>query len=292
VRGPATGEDGEVIEEPLHLTVGDRERGGTIVHADTVAPGSPVLLLLHGSNQSVRLFRRAAGALFDPLAERGVVLAYLEGYRHAWNDARLSTDFAATRENVDDVGYAGATIDYLRARFAIDPARVFAFGFSNGGQLILRLLHEIPERIAGAAWAGATQPTADNFRDYPAAPVPRPVLMFHGTADPIVPFEGGMASLRGLRPRGMGRSAAETAAYYAARNGITAAPVTRRIDDGTAGLPIDVTEYREEGRPPVVLYAVEGGGHTVPGQSGATFFTGKAAPNLDAAAVAAEFFGL
>jgi polyhydroxybutyrate depolymerase len=281
-----------VIEAAMHLTVGDRERSGLVVHADAVAPGSPVLLMLHGSNQSVRTFRRAVGRLFDPLTGRGVVIAYLEGYQHAWNDARLSTDFAATRENVDDVGFAGAVVDYLRARFAIDPARVFLFGFSNGGQLILRLLHETPERFAGAAIAGATQPTADNFRDYPAAPVARPVVFFHGTADPIVPFGGGMASLRGLRPRGMGRSAAETAAYYAARNGITAAPVTRRFDDGTAGLPIDLTEHRDGEHPPVLLYAVEGGGHTVPGQQGATFFTGKAAPNLDAAEISAEFFGL
>jgi polyhydroxybutyrate depolymerase len=67
--------------------------------------------------------------------------------------------------------------------------------------------------LSGAAIIAATQPVPDNF-DLSADPAtPLPVLLIHGTKDPLVPYDGGMASLWGFRPRGLGRSAPETAEY-------------------------------------------------------------------------------
>lgn len=72
------------------------------------------------------------------------MLAYLDGYKKNWNEARLSSTFAARKENVDDVAFAVAAIDYLAARHGADASRVYVIGFSSGGAMVLRLLHEIP----------------------------------------------------------------------------------------------------------------------------------------------------
>ena len=46
---------------------------------------------------------------------------------------------------------------------------------------------------------------------------------------------GGMASLWGFRPRGRGLTAIKSAAYYARRNGITAAPRQEEVTAATPG---------------------------------------------------------
>ncbi|WP_113701742.1 hypothetical protein [Nonomuraea lactucae] len=67
-----------------------------------------------------------------------------------------------------------------------------------------------------------------------------------------------MASLFGFRPRGLGLSALETAAYYAARNGITTPPTVHRLPATAADDKTDIerADYRHVGRPPVTLYTI------------------------------------
>ena len=50
----------------------------------------------------------------------------------------------------------------------------------------------------------------------------------------------------------------------AERNAITADP-HRSEPAAPAKVPVETLAYREPGRPPVTLYVVRGGGHTVPG---------------------------
>ncbi len=259
-----------------------------------------LVLVLHGSNQDAATVRRATGRSFDALAKAdpteggGVVVAYLDGYRRHWNDARTSSDFAARREGVDDVAFVEAVIDTLAAEHLVDPGRVYAVGFSNGGQMVIRLAHQVPERFAGTAVIAATQPVPGNF-DLPTEPAtPMPVLLIHGTRDPLVPFGGGMASMWGFRKRGAGRSAPETAEYYAARNGITAAPTSARLrHHGESGrTSVLRTDYRQDGHAPVTLYTVEGGGHTVPNPKNFPWIMGRTTHDLVAAEAIAEFFAL
>jgi len=73
---------------------------------------------------------------------------------------------------------------------------------SAGNARLRTLLHEIPQRLAGAAVISATQPVPENYPRYADPAVPVPVVLFHGTRDRLVPYQGGMASLRGLFSRG------------------------------------------------------------------------------------------
>ena len=125
--------------------------------------------------------------------------------------------------------------------------------------------------------------------------LPLPVMFVHGTEDPITPYAGGMAKMYRFRPRGLGLSAQETAAYYARRNGITAAPAVTPLTAAAAGpTRVDRTDYYQSDRLPVTLYTVHGGGHSIPGPKTATprFLMGRTDRALDTAREIGEFFGL
>jgi polyhydroxybutyrate depolymerase len=50
-------------------------------------------------------------------------------------------------------------------------------------------------------------------------------------------------------------------------NGLAAQPAVERITVGPGDLPVTRFTWSAAGRPPVVLYRVDGGGHTWPGGS-------------------------
>lgn len=271
------------------VEVGGRVRTFTAVGAEN--PGD-LVLVFHGSKQNGRKHREFTGRAFDRLAQDGAAtVVYLDGYKGNWNDARRQSFFPARTENIDDVGFARAVIQKFGGQ-----RRVFAVGYSNGGQMVMRLIHEVPELLAGAAIFAATKPTPDSFLlPEPApTPVPMPVLLIHGTKDPIVAYEGGRLkwwAQKLFKVGGTALSIPQTARYFAERNGITAAPLTTKLPAADTRTALERTEYREEGRPPVVLYTVHGGGHTIPGPGKApAFFLGRTNRDADAADLVADLF--
>ena len=82
----------------------------------------------------------------------------------------------------DDVQFANDLLDKLQKELCIDPERIFAAGFSNGGAMAQRLACASPERIAAIATIAACTPIAGRTV---------PWVAFHGIDDPRVPFDGG-----------------------------------------------------------------------------------------------------
>ena len=251
------------------------------------APSRNLLLVFHGSKQSGAKHRKFTGGMYD---DGAAVVVYLDGYRGNWNDARRESSFPARRDHIDDVAFVRTVIEKLTATHGIDPERVFAVGYSNGGQMVMRLAHEAPELIAGAAVIAATMPAPDNFLVAEAPAVPMPVLLIHGTKDPIVPYTGGEMRwwARALfKVGGASLSMPATAAYFAGRNGITAPPVTTEV---TA--EVERTAYRRPGHPPVTLYTVRGGGHTIPGPAKAPALIGRTNHDVTTARLVEEELGI
>jgi polyhydroxybutyrate depolymerase len=86
-------------------------------------------------------------------------------------------------------------------------------------------------------------------------------------------------------------SSSDSAALFAARNGITAPPFSVQVISGP--LATRLTRWRQPGRAPVDFYAIEGGGHTVPNQEqDAPLILGATQRELDAGELVAEFFGI
>jgi polyhydroxybutyrate depolymerase len=269
--------------ERAAVEVGAHTRSFTLVRPPVA--GGALLIVFHGSTQSGDGIREFAGGAFDAFAADGMVIAYPDGHRGHFNDARLSIEFPSRLDGVDDVAFTEAVIDHVGA------SAVYVVGYSNGGAMVIRLVHEIGARLTGATTIAATQPAPENLVPMSAQPVPVPVLLFHGTRDRLVPYEGGVNSLWGRTPRGLGLSAKETAAYFAARNGITAEPRTTLVESvGVDRMGVERLDHREHGHPPVTLFTVHGGGHTIPGPTKAPFIFGRTISRLSVVEEMRGFF--
>ncbi|MGF1658319.1 MAG: alpha/beta hydrolase family esterase [Rubrimonas sp.] len=241
----------------LVLAHDGRERSA-IMDAAPDLRDAPVLVALHGGIGSAGYIRRRAGVT---LARRGWVVLWPEAVDD-WSDGRVDASGRPFSE-VDDVGFLRALIEALAAEGTVDPDRVFFAGPSIGGMMTLRMLCEAPDLVAGAAIAIAAAPIGLDCPDGP----PRPVLYLHGTADAIVPEEGGRiaGSFLLARDRGSAEPVADTLARLAARNrcdGFAETALPDRVaDDGSRVLRRDYLGCAA----PLRHFVVEGGGHSWPG---------------------------
>ena len=280
------------------LTVGGRQRSFIAVRGPhSLTQLTPLVLVLHGTLQTGRSIRAFAGFTFDRYAADGkAVVVYPDALHRDWNGARNAVMGSKKTKSVDDVGFIRALIAHMVASGA-DAQRVYVIGFSLGGQMAIRLIHEVPELLAGAAIIGSTQPTPGNLNVDHDAHGRLPVVTMHGTADPLAPFDGGPVSIHGHLPRGQHFSAPATAAYFAERNGISTEPTATRLpnprDFGTPGR-VTRYDYSADGAALVRFYAIEGGGHVIPNpyRHPPRWFMGASTGDLVAADVIGEFFSL
>ncbi|NII41794.1 polyhydroxybutyrate depolymerase [Curtobacterium flaccumfaciens] len=272
-----------------NLSVAGRPRSFTVVGDPDGPEERPLVLVFHGSKQNGEAHRRFTGGTLDQLALDGrAVVVYLDGYRGNWNDARAASSFPARKERVDDVAFARAVVDSVSGTHRFDARAVVGVGYSNGGQMVFRLLHEMPELLAGAVVVAATMPDREGFLAVfsETSERPLPFVLVAGTADRIVPFEGGRMAWWAravFKVGGVTLSAPATADYFARRNGITTEPSVSLLPvrhGGTNATRMERTAYREAGREPVTLYSVLGGGHTVPGATPAPAVLGRTGTDL------------
>ncbi|MBW1819889.1 MAG: hypothetical protein JRJ60_22345, partial [Deltaproteobacteria bacterium] len=92
--------------------------------------------------------------------------------------------------DIDDVGFVSDLIDKIMEDYCINPDRVFGTGFSNGGIFSYRLACELSDRIAAIAPVASYNGTLSCS---PSRPVP--IIAFHGTDDPVIPYANGVASI-------------------------------------------------------------------------------------------------
>jgi polyhydroxybutyrate depolymerase len=280
------------------LTVAGRPRSFITVRGRVRTPHPALLVMLHGTMQTAANIRPFAGYSFDAFAVDGeVVVAYPDAVHREWNGARQAVMTWKTSKSIDDVGFIRELIEHAVTTYDVDPTRVFVAGFSLGGQMAIRLIHEIPELLAGAAVLSANVPARDNLTIDRDAQLGLPVLTVHGTADPLAPYEGGVVDWHGHFAKGGHLSAEQTACYFAARNGIDTGPTITELAHRTdVGKPTSVTrrDYTGPDTKPVRFYTVHGGGHVLnnPKHISAAWFWGASTRDLCVAEAVADFFKL
>jgi polyhydroxybutyrate depolymerase len=147
---------------------------------DRVRP-LPVLFVFHGAGSDAESMVAATG--FDALSDEEPGAHMIVVYPRARAGARrYEVDPPSGRASAD-VLFVDALLARLRSRFAIDPRRVWATGFSNGAALCYRLAAERPTVFSAIAPVAGYLPAL--VRGDGAVPVP--LLHVHGTADERVP---------------------------------------------------------------------------------------------------------
>jgi polyhydroxybutyrate depolymerase len=229
----------------------------------------PLVIALHGrggNGESMVLITRRG---FDKLADKdGFIVAYPDGIELNWNDGRMDEEAndRAHRENIDDVGFISALIDSMIKDYNIDPKRIYITGISNGAMMSYRLACEISYKITAIAPVDGNIPYLLLPECSPAMPVS--VLAINNVNDPLVPFEGGdiHSNFRRLK-LGIVLSVNESVGFWVNRNHCSPSPVVTEEPDVDPGDGTRVTkkEYlNSTDGTEVILYSIDGGGHTWP----------------------------
>jgi polyhydroxybutyrate depolymerase len=260
-----------------------------------------VVLALHGGGGdglSASTPGQSPLAVFRDVADReDFVVVYpvgsvaLDG-RLGWTDCR-SDNLQAS--GADDLGFLRAVVAKLRADYGLAADRVFMSGTSNGGQMTLAFAAQASDDVAAIATSSANLPETPlpgACTEGPSGPIP--ALMVHGSADTVMPFDGGcVANIGGGCARGRVLGAEATRDAYLRLNGLPDAwTQTETVEVDTTD-PGTAERFVYEGSAPVEWWRRNGAGHASPSQVAIeepTALTGAQNHDVEFAEIAWAFF--
>ena len=269
----AADDDGRSVQT---IDVGGVSRQYVRFEPPGLDPSAPVpfVLLLHGAGSSGSMAERLYG-MSQRAANAGFVVAYPDalGDPAAWN-----TLPNLGNRRPDDVAFLRALVQHQQDARPIDPARIFACGHSSGALMSYRLAAEASDLFAAVGIvAGSIGYKAPSGRAWTFGEPQRPVsvIHFHGTDDPLVPYNGG--SRRG--EAGGVLSVADSIGFWVQHDGCDPRPSESSSPDGRA-----TAQTYSGGRDgtEVTLWTIQGGGHEWPGWAGVNRREGGSSTGLSA----------
>jgi polyhydroxybutyrate depolymerase len=179
-----------------------------------------------------------------------------------------------------DVRFISELIDTLEAAYNIDPTRIYADGLSNGGGMAFVLSCTLSDRIAAVGMVAAAQLLPWSWcTDHR----PVPMIEFHGTADPVTPYNGGR---KWVAPE-LFPSIPTWTASWARRNRCGTSPIEAVVAADVTRL--EYTNCADDAA--VVLFRVQGGGHSWPGgKPPPEWLAGSTSNSIDATSLMWAFF--
>lgn len=293
----ASGPVGPVAPEPHPgwIDVGGVRR--TYLLAKPSQLPAPLLLVLHGLGTSgkdmdafTRLARRGPAAGFSTV--------FPDARDQMWDDGRRR------RRETNDFDFMTTLVERLVGEGVSMPKAIYLVGLSNGALFAERVARRGLLPAAGIVLVAGTT-TEPTRRDAPGPARPAAVLCFEGTADPFMPYLGGprprtgplgrvIAWRAGWRPGDPPRESTEAVDVvtrdWVEVNGLPPEPSIEHLPYPDGDLPVTRFSWSAPGLRPVVLYRVEGGGHTWPGgpQYLPAHLIGPVARHLDATGILLE----
>jgi polyhydroxybutyrate depolymerase len=218
----------------------------------------------------------------NPASEaKNFVVVYPYGVGNSWNSGDCCGD--SWTGGVDDVAYVKALLAELSAEYCVDPKRIYATGFSNGGFFSYRLACEMSDVFAAVAPVSGVE----GFPATACTPTRAvPVLHFHGTSDPVVKYNGGTPVIPLDITFGLAfRSVNETIQIWRTKDACLGSGKTIFDHGDTKCVDYDSCN----GGAQVTLCTIDGGGHTWPGGVPIPFL-GKTSKDISATDAMVSFF--
>ena len=238
----------------------------------------PLFVLLHGKNLSADNMITISG-LNDYADQNEFIALYPQGRNKEWN-------YLASPRGAKDIVFIKTLIKKISSDYSVDQKRIYLAGFSNGGFMAQRLICD--KDAIFAAFASVSAPLNRELPAFCPKAQNTSILLIHGTADHILPFDGVVRNGRTLLP-----SVTTSYEYWllamSCSDDITSTNL-ESIDEETR---VVLFESRGcENNQEVNLYAVVNGGHNWPGHRGfiPTSIAGKTSRDIDANQVLWEFF--
>jgi polyhydroxybutyrate depolymerase len=229
---------------------------------DAATP-APLVVLLHGYSASSRV-QEAYFQLTGESDRRGFLYAMPDGTPDAqnkrfWNATDACCDFS--RNGPDDSAYLRRLIDTVKGSYAVDAARVYLVGHSNGGFMAYRMACDHASEItAVVSLAGAATGQPATCR--PSRPVS--VLQIHGTNDRTIRYDGG--SIAGHRYPSVDGTLATWRRLDGCGDRATRSARPIDLDSSRPGRETTVTAYASgcRGGTRVELWSIKDGAHVPP----------------------------
>ncbi len=232
----------------------------------------PLIFELHGGGIYIDDMTGESGyktpyKLWMELAEKEkFIVVYPEGMNGAydkptWNDCRGD---CIVNSNADDVSFIKTLINIISENYTIDKNRIYVSGTSNGGFMALRLALEAGDKFAAVAAVAAAMPAVSDCNQ-PLNPVS--VLFMNGTDDNHMPYNGGYISNPPKPDHGSALSTENSVKFWINFNNTDTIPDTfvyPDIDTSDGGVVERFSYKHGVGETEVVLYKINGGGHSAP----------------------------
>ncbi len=252
---------------------------------------TPLVFVLHGGGGTGKGLERYSK--FSELSDReNFIVIYPDGIEKHWNDGRRNVKYRTHTENIDDIDFISILKEHITEEYNIDERRIYIVGISNGAMMSHRLACELSDKISAIASLIGSMPEAILENCSPSEPIS--VLMMNGTEDPLVPYEGGEVTV-GRRKIGKVLSVEKTIEYWVNHNDCSTTPEITWLEDKDTedGTKTYYKKYTNGNKgTEVILYVIEGGGHTWSGGSQylPERIIGKTSRDFDATEVIWEFF--
>jgi len=226
----------------------------------------PLVVFLHGGGGSAQTAVNFTN--FNPVSKaENFLMVYPQAFFEAspgsfvWADGRgLAPDI----QGIDDVGFIDFLVTSLKREYKINPKKVYLCGFSNGSFLTQKIAFEKNTQFAAIGTIGGTMAKSLFDNGNPQRAIPQ--IFIFGTADPLVPYNGGVVVGSNTLPI-VGIEQAVN--YWVAKNNCTVALPSQNLPNvnATDNSTVTVFEYTNGAcnNSKVKFYKVNGGGHTWPG---------------------------
>src|SRR5450631_4242726 len=156
---------------------------------------APLVIALHGNTQTgADMMTRTAWP--DVARREHFAAVFPDGLNRAWADFRPNANRAgrAPPAGTDDVAFIVRLIEKFVANGVADPKRIYVTGVSNGGAMTMTLVCARADLFTAAASVIMNLTDESARACQPSRPVP--MLMMNGTADPLIPYQGGRGTSR------------------------------------------------------------------------------------------------
>lgn len=262
----------------------------------------PVIIALHGAGMNIDSMRGLT--LLDvPADQNGFMVVYPQGVGGGWNAGGLKPGSSA-----DDVRFISDLISYLPTKYHVDPRCIYVCGMSNGGQMteMLACSSEVAQKVAAIGVVAITGYTSVCSSCRNRRPIP--TALFLGTEDPLVPREDAAAKKLGKFGESFGigdlaltpmiakyadiMTAQQAEDFWAEHNGVSSPRSEYLPDKDTRDGCRVKRETYGSGVRELVVYTIEGGGHTWPGGLGyvAEERLGRTTNDINASQLLVSFF--
>jgi len=272
----------ETIERTVRVGASERSYEIDVPAHRERAQALPVVIVFHGGGGAADSVRRQSRMSARGEAD-GFIAVYpqgsdgIAGRLKTWNAGTCCGP--AMQQRIDEMAFVAALLDDLAAAVAIDRARVYATGISNGGMMAYEVACAFADRIAAIAVVAGEMTALERCR--PSRPVA--VLVIHGSDDRNLPVDGGVGA-KAFAVHDV-RSVAAAVEFWMRHDGC--ADSARSEVAGT----VRRTRYAScSGGSEVELVMIEGGGHSWPGGDRLARFLDPPSQALDATAEIWRFF--